>query len=156
MFEWARSCYPEQPLTSGVWNYDNKTGVNEIRQFQLDNSDVITFHNYDPLEGFINAYKMFKSTGYPLICTEYMARTVGSRFETILPFMKAYRIGAINWGLVSGKTNTIYPWDSWDRSYNESTLTEWFHDVLYENGTVYKQSEQDIITSLIDLSCDHC
>lgn len=159
VFDWARSCDPSQPVTSGIWTFGNKTGAKDIRQFQFDNADVITFHNYDPLEGLIDLYRTLKATtNYPLICTEYMARTNGSRFETSLPFMKAYGIGAINWGLVSGKTNTIYPWDSWHHNYNgtDTNLTEWFHDVLYEDGTVYKKSEQDIITSLIQFSSDTC
>jgi len=159
VFDWARSCDPSQPLTSGVWTFDNQTGATDIRQFQLDNADVMTFHNYDPLEGLIDVYRTVKATTrYPFICTEYMARTVGSRFETSLPFMKAYGIGAINWGLVSGKTNTIYPWDSLHCHYNgtDRNCTEWFHDVLYDNGTVYNKSEQHIITSLIELSSDTC
>lgn len=39
-----------------------------------------------------------------------MARPKESIFYSILPMLKAKKIGAINWGFVSGKTNTIYPW----------------------------------------------
>jgi hypothetical protein len=47
-----------------------------------------------------------------MICTEYMARTNNSTFQTIMPMLKEENIGAINWGLVSGKTNTIFAWST--------------------------------------------
>lgn len=47
----------------------------------------------------------------PLICTEYMARRNDSRFCNVLPLMKKEKVGAINWGFVAGKTNTIFAWD---------------------------------------------
>lgn len=45
IFEWAWSVRPTQPLTAGIW-YDNK----DFNEFQLNNSDVITFHNYNKAE----------------------------------------------------------------------------------------------------------
>ena len=42
----------------------------------------------------------------PLLCTEYMARGNGSTFQGTLPVAKKYNVGAINWGLVEGKTQT--------------------------------------------------
>ena len=44
-----------------------------------------------------------------MICAEYMSRGTGSTFQASLPILQKYNIGAINWGLVSGKTQTIYP-----------------------------------------------
>jgi hypothetical protein len=40
------------------------------------------------------------------ICTEYIARGAGSTFDTILPIAKKYRVAAINWGFVAGKTHS--------------------------------------------------
>ena len=48
----------------------------------------------------------------PLLCTEYMSRPVNSKFGNILPYLKAEKIAAYNWGLVSGRTQTIYAWQS--------------------------------------------
>jgi len=48
--------------------------------------------------------KFLKAHDRPVICTEYMARTIGSTFENSLPVFKKYNVGAINWGLVFGKT----------------------------------------------------
>ena len=49
-------------------------------------------------------------TERPLLCTEYLARQLHSRFESHLPIFRERDIGAISWGLVSGKTQTIHPW----------------------------------------------
>ena len=46
-----------------------------------------------------------------------MARNIGSTFDTILPIAREYHVGAINWGLVAGKSQTYLPWDSWQRPY---------------------------------------
>jgi hypothetical protein len=48
---------------------------------------------------------------------------------------------------VSGKTQTIYPWDSWQvKYYAEPPL--WFHDVFRKDGTPYKSSETDFIRTI--------
>jgi hypothetical protein len=41
-----------------------------------------------------------------------MARTHGNLFATHLPRFEQERIGCFNWGLVSGKTQTIFPWET--------------------------------------------
>ena len=46
-----------------------------------------------------------------------MARGAGSLFDTVLPVAHKYRVGAINWGLVAGKSQTYLPWDSWQHPY---------------------------------------
>ena len=75
-----------------------------------------------------------------------MARRNNSLFSTIMPILKAQNIGAINWGLVSGKTNTIYAWDTPIPDGSEPVL--WFHDIFRNDGTPYKQEEVDIIREL--------
>src|SRR5580692_4013009 len=47
-WKWARAADPSQPLTSGVWHGDWSSDATliGIERFQLENSDVITFHNY--------------------------------------------------------------------------------------------------------------
>ncbi len=47
-------------------------------------------------------------------------------------------VGAINWGLVSGKTNTIYPWNSPEGAPEPKV---WFHDVFRADGTPFDQEE---------------
>lgn len=143
VFEWGREINPTQPLSAGVWNWDLK----EISNYLIDNSDVITYHNY----GDSVNHKWFIDTLHslsqkPLICTEYMARTRNSLFKYIMPILKRENIGAYNWGLVSGKTNTIYAWDTPLPDGSEPKL--WFHDIFRKDGTPYEQDEIDVIKKL--------
>jgi len=145
---WARSANPSQPLTSGVWQGDwSGARMSEMTRFQLENSDVITFHCYDrpdEMKRRIDSLRRFKR---PVICTEYMARPLGSTFAAILPLLKQEKVGAYNWGFVSGKTQTIYPWDSWEKTYTaEPTL--WFHDIFRRDGTPYDVRETELIKQM--------
>jgi len=69
-----------------------------------------------------------------------MARPQGSTFDPILGYLKEERVGAYNWGFVAGKTNTIYPWDSWKKPY-ASEPPVWFHDIFRADGTAYRPAE---------------
>ena len=139
-FDWAREADPSQPVSVGVW-YDNEV-LNEV---QLQESDIITFHNYHDSENLGNQIKQLKEYGRPLICTEYMARTRGSRFQTNLPVFKEEKVGCINWGLVSGKTQTIYPWGS-EKGTSEPEI--WFHDIFRKDGTPFSREEVDFIKEI--------
>jgi hypothetical protein len=150
-FEWAREANPSQPLTSGVWDIDtskDESAVEPIQQIQLRESDVISFHNYSWPEDFRSEIKWLRQFHRPIICTEYMARSAGSTFDTILPIAKQEHVGAINWGFVAGKTQTYYPWESWDHPYVKHQPPVWFHEVLRSDGTPYRQAEVDLIREL--------
>ena len=150
-FEWARQANPSQPLTSGVWDIDtskDEGAVEPIQQIQLRESDVISFHNYSWPEDFKSEIKWLRQFHRPVICTEYMARSAGSTFDTILPIAKQEHVGAINWGFVAGKTQTYYPWESWDHPYVKHQPPVWFHEVLRSDGTPYRQAEVNLIREL--------
>jgi hypothetical protein len=149
-FAWARSVHPVQPLTSGVWTGDwsDPAKENATAKIQLAESDVITFHNYGWPEEFEARILELKPLGRPIICTEYMARGNGSTFDGSLPIAKKYNVGAINWGLVAGKTQTYFPWDSWERPYVLIQPTIWFHEVFKQDDTPYRQHEVDLIREL--------
>jgi hypothetical protein len=119
VFVWARSAHPSQPLTSGVWHGDwsSLAAMPPVARIQIQQSDVISFHDYGWPETFEGHVKTLERFHRPLICTEYMARNIGSTFDTILPIAKREHVGAINWGLVAGKSQTWIPWDSWQRPY---------------------------------------
>ena len=142
VFNWGRQVNPSQPLTSGVWNPELKA----YNRFQLAHSDIITYHNYSNETDHKAAIDTLKKYNRPLICTEYMARTRGSRFENILPLLKKENVGAINWGFVSGKTNTIYAWDTPMPDGSEPEV--WFHDILRKDGTPFDPAEIELIKSL--------
>jgi len=150
VFAWARSVHPSQPLTSGLWTGDwtSLDKMPPMAQVQIEQSDVISFHNYDWPEGFENRNHDLQQFHRPVICTEYMARGAGSTFDTILPLAKKYHVGAISWGLVKGRSQTYLPWDSWQRPYVLLTPTVWFHDIFYEDGTAYRQREVQIFRDL--------
>ena len=150
-FEWAREANPMQPLTSGVWAVDTSpdgANLGELQQIQLRESDIISFHNYSWPEDFKREVTWLKKYGRPVICTEYMARSVGSTFDTVLLIAKQERVGAINWGFVAGKTQTYLPWESWEHPYVLDQPPVWFHDVLRPDGTPYRQAEVDLIRQL--------
>jgi hypothetical protein len=144
VFKWARSVNPVQPLSAGVW-FDNKA----LNDFQLAASDVVTFHNYLPADNLERQIADLKAYERPLICTEWMARTCGSLVSTNLPVFSREKVGCLNWGLVSGKTNTIYQWQIMpDLTGSPAWFTGqiagqnvWFHDLFIADGTPYDQNE---------------
>ena len=142
VFQWAREVNPEQPISAGLWRWD----FEKLNTFQLLNSDVITYHDYEEPEWHKRVIQLLKIYRKPLICTEYMARTRGSYFSNVMPMLKAENVGAINWGFVSGKTNTIYAWDT--PMPDGSQPKEWFHDIFHKDGTPYRQEEVDLIKKL--------
>lgn len=142
VFRWAREVNPSQPLSVGVWNKE----LVDLGKFQLENSDVITYHNYSDRLTHKQWIDSLRSFGRPLICTEYMARTRNSLFKDILPLLKEENIGAYNWGLVAGKSNTIYAWDKPMPDGREPEV--WFHDIFRKDGTPYDVNEVRLIKEL--------
>jgi hypothetical protein len=147
-FTWCRSLNPKQPLTTGIWYGDwHPDSLNALNIYQLEESDIISFHTYDEPMAMHQKALLLKRYNRPMICTEYLARGNNNDFHTMLPFFKENQIGAINWGLVDGKTNTIYPWDSWSKKYiSEPEL--WHHDIFRADGTAYRQDEIALIKKL--------
>jgi len=145
-FVWAREAEPSQPVCTGIWIGDFAKPP-EFEKFQLENSDIINFHVYANLETTRKKVEALKVYNRPLICTEYMARPEGSTFEAILPFFAQEKVAAYNWGFVDGKSQTIYPWDSWKKEY-KGEPDPWFHDIFRKDGTPYKEDEVKLIRSL--------
>lgn len=152
VFQWAREIDPLQPLTVGVWN--NSPQFKNINEFQLANSDIVTFHHYGKLKPLQKLIDKLKAQYRPLICTEWMARTEGSHVQTNLPVFQRNNVGCINWGLVAGKTNTIYPWQTtWTGIKNQilslvgrsktagAEPNPWFHDLFCPDGSPYNEDE---------------
>jgi hypothetical protein len=144
-FKWARDADPSQPLTSAPWQGDWAADkLSDTARFQLDNSDVISFHCYDPLDGMKRRVDSLRRYNRPLVCTEYMARPNGSRFEPILGYLKEQKVGAYNWGFVAGKSNTIYAWDTWQKPATGEPKV-WFHDIFRGDGTPFDPREVEYI-----------
>lgn len=142
VFAWAHAVNPDQPVSSGMWDWS----LEDFNKIQLQNSDVITYHCYDRPELHERVVQLLKINNRPVICTEYMARPRNSTFENITPMLKNENVGAINWGFVSGKTNTIYAWDTPIPDGSEPKV--WFHDIFRKDGSPYKKEEVDLIKQL--------
>jgi hypothetical protein len=142
VFSWARSVNPDQPLSVGLWSWS----LESYNTFQLLNSDLVTYHDYEEPQWHQRVIELLKASGRPLICTEYMARTRNNRFANTLPLLRKYNVGAINWGFVAGKSNTIYAWDT--PLPDGSEPIEWFHDIFRQDGTPYRQDEVNLIKKL--------
>ncbi len=166
---WARQVNPSQPITIGMWNWHKS--YDELNTFSAANSDIITFHDYSPLEHTRKTVQRVKQYNRPMICTEYMARTNGSKFQTHFPYFAEENIGAINWGLVSGKTQTIYSWESprgygedfynrwrgevrevydWEDHLKASEPEVWFHDIFRRDGSAFDTTEIELIKRIND------
>ena len=102
-----------------------------MNTYQLTESDVITFHSYDPLPKLKEKVEVLKQYGRPLLCTEYMARPNGSTFDPVLGYAGAE--GAVFPGLA-----------------NEEVLTE-FAATLQMFATVVRQVDA-VRTDLVTLT----
>jgi len=151
-FVWAREAGATQPLTSGLWfeswaNDDALAAHAPLGRLQVHASDVVSFHCYGSLTGTQEKVDRLRRFRRPLWCTEYMARPAGSTFEEILPYFGQNRIAAWNWGAVAGRSQTNYPWGSWQMPC-EREPRPWFHDIFRPDGRPYRKNEVDLIRKL--------
>jgi len=146
--KWAREVNPSQPITAGVWgSFLEDKPMTEISKFMVSQSDVISFHCYDNVDILRRQVEWLETLNRPIFCTEYLARGRNCTFEDFLPVFKEHKIGAYNWGLVAGKTQTQYPWKSWDSVFTEEPEL-WHHEVFRPDGSPYRQEEVDLINEL--------
>jgi hypothetical protein len=148
-FGWARSVAPSQPLTAGVWQGDwsDPDALSDVARLSLECSDVISFHCYGDLDDLRTRVEWLRRYRRPLLCTEFMARTMGSTFDPHLGWMQENGIGAYCWGFVAGRMQTEYGWDSWVREY-AGEPEPWFHDVFRPDGSPYDPAEVEYIRAL--------
>jgi hypothetical protein len=138
VFRWARQAGPSQPLTTCV------SGGSCDPQRLAELSDVVSFHCYGPLADMQSTVERLAVYRRPLLCTEWMCRP-NSRLETHLPYLRQHKVGAWNWGLVAGRTQTYFPWGS-PRGAAEPKL--WFHDLLHADGRPYDRAECEVIRKI--------
>ena len=157
VWDWAFEVRPAQPLTACL---DGSIGDKNIK-INKEKSDIVTFHVYEH-QKVLPIIEELKQIGRPLICTEYMAREFGTTFEFTLPIFKEHNIGAYNWGLVAGKSQTHFGWetilnikelkDKGDFIEEDESLPEpdvWFHDIYRQDGSPYDQNEVDFIKQIL-------
>lgn len=161
-FRWARALDPAQPLSVAAWFVPNaaETGQRAYStvadRTALAHSDITTFHAYVPCERARELIGQLRPLGRPMLNTEWMARTLGSRIDDQLELYRSERIGAFQWGLVQGRTQTHHPWPSpvpnlsaaGGRATVGGGSDVWFHDLLRPDGTPYRPAEVRLIERL--------
>jgi len=70
---------------------------------------------------------------------------MGSLVETNLPIFYQENVGCINWGLVAGKTNTLWPWGT---EKGSPQADPWFHDLFRQDGTPYREQKVALFRKL--------
>jgi len=156
---WAREVNPSQPICS---NSAGSVGKKNLA-INRANSDIHSIHSYSPPDRLEKLILDYKQDGRPVIVTEWLARTNGSTVADCLPVLKKHHVGAVNWGFISAKSNTIWPWTS-RRGVNVTEKRAagevvkpgevfpepelWFHDLFRINGTPFDQREIDIFRKL--------
>ncbi|MBI5835266.1 MAG: cellulase family glycosylhydrolase [Armatimonadetes bacterium] len=139
-FTWARESRPSQPLTMGPWGASAA-----LSQRQIELSDIVSFHCYGNRDGLRSAIERFKRHGRPVVCTEWMARPLGSVWSTDLSLLRDEGVGCLSWGLVNGRTQCQFGWSS-KRGAPQPAV--WFHDLYHRDGQPYDPAEHTAIRAL--------
>ena len=152
-FEIIRAINPIQPLTCCVWSFpdlNDLSTISEVQRFGLENSDIISYHNYNSYEENVRIIKALKAYNRPIINTEWLARCTHNTVQQMFPLFYLERIGCTCWGFVAGKYQTYEPWNViWDKYDADPTLdwdfTKWFHDLYRPNHRPYDPKEIELI-----------
>lgn len=159
MFEIIRNINPIQPLTVGVWRNYDYTVISEIEKFGLENSDIISYHNYGTYEQNIIILNWLKKFGRPIINTEWLNRCGGNSIEAHFPLFFLNKIGCYNWGFVAGKYQTYEPhnkiWDNYKKNpadFERFDFTKWFHDLYRPSLNPYNPQEIELIKKFCELA----
>lgn len=152
-FEIARECNPIQPLTAGVWSYPDDFGINPesdvepIQRLALNESDIVTFHQYESIERVKHVVNRLKQEGRPMLNTEWLNRVLDNMVQDNLPLYHDEHIGSYSWGLVAGKSQHFLPWDELWKKRN-LPLNRWQHDLFDTYHTPYDRDELVLMRKL--------
>ncbi|MGI6570142.1 MAG: glycoside hydrolase family 2 TIM barrel-domain containing protein [Caldicoprobacterales bacterium] len=157
-FEIAREVSPQQPITSCLWKgLTDENELPEVEQFILENSDIVSYHNYSSYESNIRIIKRLKEYGRPILNTEWLGRITGNTVQEMFPLFYLEKIGCYNWGFVAGLYQTYEPWNGlWERydagKGDDLDFTKWFHDLFRPNFRPYDPKEIEIIKRFCKLA----
>ena len=135
-----RAAGPTQPLTAGVW-FKNP----ELNAYQLVASDIVTFHNYNNAESLSAQIGEFEEAGPPGGSAPSGCVAATARWPRACRLFQREKVGCCNWGLVSGKTQTIYAWGT---KQGAPEPARWFHDLLRQDGTPFDPKEAALFKQL--------
>ena len=160
MVKEVRAINPSQPLTIAAWCRDAKYEFSMPEDiFAIENSDIITYHNYGTYEEHIRIIKYLKQFNRPLINTEWLARCTGNTVFDNFPLFYLENIGCYNWGFVAGKYQTYEPYEAHWQWYNDDKnapidFTKWFHDLYRPSLRPYDPRETELIKRFCALADD--
>ncbi|PLR38272.1 1,4-beta-xylanase [Chimaeribacter coloradensis] len=151
VFRWARQAVPRQPLTVAAWHLPDRQACHQAFRHPIDVaalhlSDVVSYHAYVDTPGQVALLARLAAFQRPVLCTEWLARHVGSVMEEQLPLFRAQGVACYHWGLVQGKTQTWLPWPGIPPDDTPAGL--WFHDVLTPDGQPFSEREMALVTRL--------
>lgn len=160
VFDAAIAIDPIHPITSGAWRHWSSDGdreseqapfQNEIDQVMLRRSDIVTFHGYVTAPRMAHLISYLEAFDRPIYCTEWMARHAGSRILDQLQILRDRSVGAFQWGLVQGRSQTHLPWPHVNAQLQAQpdVEPEWFHDLLYPDGAPYNPAEVETMKTLV-------
>ncbi len=157
-FRIAREINPSQPITSCLHKkLFRNSQMPEMEQFILENSDIISYHNYSSYEDNIKIIKHLKSYGRPVIVTEWLGRCLHNTVQELFPLFYLEKIGCYNWGFVAGRYQTYEPWNGTWTDYDNGKadhvdFTKWFHDLYRPNYRPYDPKEVKLIKEFCALA----
>ena len=157
-FEIIREIDPIQPLTAAIWSGGkNIEELPEIEKWALENSDIVSYHNYCPYADNIEVIAELKKLGRPIINTEWLNRSNHNTVEDMFPLFFLEKIGCYNWGFVAGKYQTYEPyngiWDDYEKNPSmDFDFTKWFHDLYRPSLHPYNPKEIELIKRFADLA----
>ncbi|KAJ3028551.1 UNVERIFIED_CONTAM: hypothetical protein HDU68_001421 [Siphonaria sp. JEL0065] len=146
-FQWARQEGVTQPLTTCLMGGDS-LNFSAFQMMQINNSDILSFHLYSSAHETLVDISKLSRFNRPILLTEWLARPHCTVSE-ILPLAKKHKIGIFNWGLVDGKTQTKYPYDSIGHPYDHEP-DPWHHDLFHKDGSAYSDEEVQLFQKYIN------
>ena len=159
MFEIIREIDPIQPLTCETWTLGEGEleDISEVERYGVENSDIISYHNYRSYIENVKLIKTLKQLGRPIVNTEWLARCTGNNVQEMFPLFYLEKIGCYNWGFVAGKYQTYEPWNHIWKAYEDDPslnfdFTKWFHDLYRPNHRPYDPKEIEIIKKFCQLA----
>ena len=85
--EWVRESNPSQPITTGIYAWDIDwtplSDLNELDQFIINSSDIISFHSYGSKKDVLERLKQLKNYNRPLLCTCLLYTSPSPRDATL-------------------------------------------------------------------------
>ncbi|HTE16768.1 MAG TPA: endo-1,4-beta-xylanase [Armatimonadota bacterium] len=69
VYAWAREVDPRQPLTTGVWlgDWSSPEKMSPLDRYQVEEADIITFHNYGDLQEMTRRVQWLRRYGRPVL-----------------------------------------------------------------------------------------